>query len=133
LRKLGFRNPGVRLFVNVSGRVLEDQAFLAKLVDFVRGHRALGNRMVLEAAAQDVMKLPAESREQLVSLSRLGFVFSIDHVTDLAVLDPAWLAGMQAQFLKIDAGLLLNGPCAGADRAQFGARVGEHRATRVAT
>lgn len=133
VRKLGLRKPGVRLFVNVSGRVLEDQAFLAKLVDFVRGHRALGNRMVLEAAAQDVMKLPAESREQLVSLSRLGFVFSIDHVTDLAVLDPAWLAGMNVQFVKIDAGLLLNGPCPDADRVQFCARFMEHQIILVAT
>lgn len=133
VRKLGLRRPGVKLFVNISGRVLEDQEFLAELVSFVCAHRGLGTRVVLEATARDILQLPPESREHLATLSRLGFVFSVDHVTDLTVLDPAWLAGNNVQFVKIDANVLLGAPCPADDRAQFFARFEQHNITVIAT
>lgn len=133
VRKLGPRRPGVKLFVNISGRVLEDQEFLAELVSFVCAHRGLGSRVVLEAAARDIIQLKPESQDQLAVLSRLGFVFSVDHVTDLTVLDPAWLAGINVQYVKIDANVLLGAPCPVEDRAQFFARFEEHQISVIAT
>ena len=133
VRKLGLRRPGVKLFVNVSGRVLEDQEFLSELVSFVCAHRGLGNRVVLEAAARDLIQLRPESREQLATLSRLGFAFSVDHVTDLTLLDPAWLAGINVQFVKIDANVLLRGPCPVEDRAEFCTWFEGHQITLIAT
>lgn len=133
VRKLGPRRPGVKLFVNISGRVLEDQEFLAELVSFVCAHRGLGSRVVLEAAARDILSLRPESREQLAVLSRLGFVFSVDHVTDLTVLDPAWLAGINVQYVKIDANVMLGAPCPVEDRAQFFARFQNHQISVIAT
>lgn len=133
VRKLGLRRPSVKLFVNISGRVLEDQEFLSELVSFVCAHRGLGSRVVLEAAARDILQLRQESRDQLATLSRLGFAFSIDHVTDLMVLDPAWLAGINVQFVKIDANVLLGAPCPLEDRVQFFSRFADHQITLIAT
>lgn len=133
VRKLGLRRPGVKLFVNISGQVLEDQGFLPELVDFACAHRGgLSGRVVLEGTQRDLTKVSPASREHLATLSRLGFAFSIDHVTSLNGLDPAWMADMNIQFLKIDADMLLNAPCA-MDREEFLARFASHRVTIIAT
>ncbi|MGK2284700.1 EAL domain-containing protein [Pedomonas sp. V897] len=131
-RKLGPRRPGVKLFVNLSGRVLEDQRFLSDLVKFICAHRGLAIRVALEAAMRDLARLPAGSREHLARLSRLGFTFSIDNVTDPFKLDPAWLADMNVQFVKVDAATLLTAPCP-TDRAAFCARFRERNITLIAT
>lgn len=133
VRKLGVRRPGVKLFVNISGQVLEDQGFLPELVDFACAHRGgLSGRVVLEGALRDMTKVSPASREHLATLSRLGFAFSIDHVTSLNSLDPAWMADMNVQYLKIDADMLLNAPCA-VDRREFLERFASNRITIIAT
>lgn len=132
VRKLGPRRPGVRLFINISGRALEDERFLAGLVTFISSHRELAQRVVLEASARDMAGLSAGSREMLARLARLGCAYSIDHVTDLFALDPAWLAAFNVQFVKIDAPVLLNAPCP-MDRAAYCARLGAQKVTLIAT
>lgn len=132
VRKLGPRRPGVRLFVNLSEAALGDQRFLAELVQFIRAHRELAGRMVLEVAAADVKQITPASWEQLAILGRLGFGFSIDQVTDLAALDPARLASANVQFVKIDAKLLLEGPCP-IDRATFCTVFHRHQINLIAT
>lgn len=107
IRKLGPRRQGVRLFSNLSPAALEDANFLHELVSFMRAHPDLADRLVFELSAENLGRLSPEVRTQLSALARLGFAFSIDHIPNLDSIDPARLAAMNVQYVKINAQVIL--------------------------
>jgi cyclic-di-GMP phosphodiesterase TipF (flagellum assembly factor) len=106
VRQLGPRRPGTKIFLNLSAGSLGDTGFLREFVGFMRQNRALAERLVFEVAAADLPALAGPIQEQLEALAALGFGFSIDRASHLN-LDPAALAALNVQYVKIEAAALM--------------------------
>ncbi len=107
IRRLTARQRDVGVFCNVSMASLTDAQFFPQFVDFMRAHRDLIDQVVFEMpqAAYDAMG-PGEEAS-LSELSRLGFAFSMDHVTSLNF-DFDAMRRRGVRFVKIAPQLLLS-------------------------
>ncbi len=107
IRRLTARQREVGVFCNVSLASLNDTAFFPQFVDFMRAHRDLVDQIVFELpqAAYDAMGAGEEA--SLRELSRLGFAFSMDHVTSLEF-DLEAMRRRGVRFVKVAPSLLLN-------------------------
>ncbi len=106
IRRLTARQRDVGVFCNVSLASLTDAQFFPQFVDFMRAHRDLIDQIVFELpqSAYDAMG-PGEEAS-LAELAKLGFAFSMDHVTSLDFdLDAMRRRGVR--FVKIAPGVLL--------------------------
>lgn len=107
IRRLTARQREVGVFCNVSLASLNDAQFFPQFVDFMRAHRDLIDQIVFELpqSAYDAMG-PGEEAS-LAELSRLGFAFSMDHVTSLDFdLDAMRRRGVR--FVKVSPQILLS-------------------------
>lgn len=106
IRKLGQRKQGTAIFLNLASGSLSDPAFMADFVGFMTAHKELAERLVFEVAADVLPRLDQGIMAQLKILSRAGYTFSIDHVTDLGI-NFSGLADWNVRYVKIEAATLL--------------------------
>ena len=108
IRQLKNRRPGTRFFCNIASAALHDKDFFPQFVDFIEHNLDLANRLVFEFKQEDVANHGVALSRDLKLLGRLGFQFSMDHVTDLRM-DFAALAERHFDYIKIPAKILLSG------------------------
>lgn len=104
---------GQLCFCNIAPSTLEDAGFMRDLLGFLDDHPDLAQRLVLEVQQICWTTMTDESRRLFDGLMRLGCRFSIDAVTDWAILDPDDLAMRGVRFIKIDAADLLKAQLSG--------------------
>ena len=107
IRQLKNRRPGTRFFCNIASAALKDKDFFPQFIDFIEHNLDLANRLVFEFKQEDVANHDAALSRDLKILGRLGFQFSMDHVTDLHI-DFAALAERHFDYIKIPAETLLS-------------------------
>jgi cyclic-di-GMP phosphodiesterase, flagellum assembly factor TipF len=101
------RGIEVGYFINITAQTLRDAAFLNDAVEFLRTHKHLGHLLVLELQYADLENLNANDMAILNALSRTGYGFSIDNVSDaIRVIEDSRITSAFS-FLKIDAKNLL--------------------------
>jgi cyclic-di-GMP phosphodiesterase TipF (flagellum assembly factor) len=105
-RKIGPRKPDVRFFCNISKYSMMDEEFFPQFVDFMMSHEEFTKRFVFEIGQNDYMSLDDKVKDQLASLGRRGFGFSMDHMHDLNI-DYRELGRNHFRFIKYDADPLL--------------------------
>ncbi len=106
IRQLKNRRPGTRFFCNIASAALNDKDFFPQFIDFIEHNLDLANRLVFEFKQEDVANHGVALARDLKLLGRLGFQFSMDHVTDLHM-DFAALAERHFDYIKIPAKTLL--------------------------
>lgn len=106
VRRLLQKDRRIAVFCNLSPRSLSDELFFPGFVDFLSANRDLAGAMIFEISqnAYDT-RTPPQARG-MARLADLGFTFSIDHVTYLA-LDLSDLERSAVRFVKVEGGLLL--------------------------
>jgi cyclic-di-GMP phosphodiesterase TipF (flagellum assembly factor) len=109
LRRLVVRNEDISVFCNISAATIRDPETFAQCFEFLDANRALAGSLVLEFRQGALRDFGAAERDRLLSLHRLGYNFSIDHVTDLRF-DPRELAERGVRYVKVPAALLLAPP-----------------------
>lgn len=83
IRRLTARQRDIGVFCNVSLASLNDAQFFPQFVDFMRAHRDLIDQIVFELPQSAYLAMGPGEEASLIELSRLGFAFSMDHVTTL--------------------------------------------------
>lgn len=103
--RIGDRHPETRLFCNLAQSSLLSDAFRAELIDFMRGHQALSQRIVFEIDAETATALNTEIVADIRALEAMGFAFSVDKVplTELTRIQGAF---RRLGYVKIDADTL---------------------------
>ncbi|RTL48367.1 MAG: EAL domain-containing protein [Bradyrhizobiaceae bacterium] len=107
LRRLQVRSKDVGVFCNVSSATLGNQDVFAQCVDFLEANRALAPSLVFEFKHSTYRNLGPKESENLATLHRLGYSFSVDNVSDLRI-DGRQLADRGVRYIKIPASLLLD-------------------------
>ncbi len=108
LRKMRRANPTAGFFCNISPHTLADRAFFRDFVTFMRQNAELASSIVFEFPQRFMQASDPDLGRDLDALAALGFRFSLDQVTDLA-LDPHALVNQHFAFVKIEVGRLLAG------------------------
>jgi cyclic-di-GMP phosphodiesterase TipF (flagellum assembly factor) len=104
LRRLGPDSvDGV--FCNLSTQSLLDSEFYPELIEFMEENSGLSESLFFEFAEKALLALSPNGLENLNALGRLGFRFSLNHVSDLDI-DYAGLRDNYFRFVKIPASLL---------------------------
>jgi cyclic-di-GMP phosphodiesterase TipF (flagellum assembly factor) len=105
-RRLLSKNREIGLFCNISAATLAEPSSCANFLDLMQANRALAHSLILEFTLAAVRRMGAAQHEALSALSKHGFRFSVDNVTDLR-LEPADLASRGFRFVKTPAALLV--------------------------
>lgn len=121
LRKIRHRNLDLGFVCNISQHTLGDRGFFRDFVAFMQDNAELAASIVFEFPQRAIMDLSENLKRDLEALSRLGFRYSLDQVTDLD-LDAAKLAARNFRFVKVDAARLL-APDSGIDPEALKARL----------
>ena len=103
--------PG-SLFSTMSGESLVSDRFLNRFADTYRQGDTLGSRLVLSFTQGDLRMFSELQWSTLKDMADLGFRFSLEDITDLDF-DFEALAAAGFAFVKLDAGVFLNGLPAG--------------------
>jgi cyclic-di-GMP phosphodiesterase TipF (flagellum assembly factor) len=104
LRRLG-PDSVEGVFCNLSTQSLLDGEFYPELIEFMEENSALSDNLYFEFAEKSLLALSPNGLENLNTLGRLGFRFSLNHVADLDI-DYAGLRDNYFRFVKIPAPLL---------------------------
>ncbi|MBI3452860.1 MAG: EAL domain-containing protein [Rhodospirillales bacterium] len=96
----------VGIFVNISEHTLADTRFFREFVAFMAANQELAPSLVFEFAQAHVARHGEPVMLELERLARLGFRFSMDQVTNIAI-DPEELSERHFRFVKIDVSRLL--------------------------
>ena len=107
IRRLTARQRDVGVFCNVSLASLTDAQFFPQFVDFMRAHRDLIDHVVFEMPQAAYAAMGAGEEASLAELARLGFAFSMDHVTSLDF-DFEAMRRRGVRFVKVTPQLLLS-------------------------
>ncbi|GHF17031.1 hypothetical protein GCM10017044_09230 [Kordiimonas sediminis] len=83
VRRLGPRKPDTRFFCNMSATSMADSEFFPQFVEFMATNNEFSDRLVFEISQDDYKKIDDETLDRLFSLSRHGYAFSMDQITDL--------------------------------------------------
>ena len=106
LRRLHLRSQDVGMFCNVSAMTLGNRDVFAQCLDFLETNRSLAHALVFEFRHEALRGLGPVESENLATLARLGYSFSVDNVTDLRI-DGRALADRGVRYIKVPASLLL--------------------------
>lgn len=101
LRRLGRRRPDTKFFCNLSRHSIADEEFFPQFIDFMATNDEFNHRLVFEIAQDDYELLDDDTLANLDNLSRRGFAFSLDQVTNLDRLDRKTLAGRGFKYIKV--------------------------------
>lgn len=105
--RVGERQPGTRIFCNLSAEALHSDAFRSELTEFMGTHAELARRLVFEMQASTALGLNAEAVADIRELEALGFAFSVDGAT-LTDLGKVYSVFSRLAFAKIDAAALID-------------------------
>jgi len=108
IRRVRQRNADIGFFVNVSARTLNDTAFFRQCVEFLDQNKDLSESLILEFAQDDIDNASEVIQKGLVTLAKMGFSFSVDHVQRLDF-DFGELGKRHFRYLKVAAAELLPG------------------------
>jgi len=108
LRRFGSHSRLKGVFCNLSAQSLLDRDFFPELVEFMEENSALAESLTFQVRQRTVLELGESELVGLKTLGKLGFVYSLDHVSDLDV-DFAGLRDHFFRFVKINANTLLDG------------------------
>lgn len=107
LRRLHLRSQDIGMFCNVSATTLGNRDVFAQCLDFLEANRSLAHALVFEFRHEALRSLGPVESENLATLARLGYSFSVDNVTDLRI-DGRALADCGVRYIKVPASLLLD-------------------------
>lgn len=108
IRRVRQRNADIGFFVNVSARTLNDTSFFRQFVEFLDQNKDLSESLILEFAQDDIDNASEVIQKGLVTLAKMGFSFSVDHVQRLDF-DFGELGRRHFRYLKVAAAELLPG------------------------
>ncbi|MEO0466522.1 MAG: EAL domain-containing protein [Pseudomonadota bacterium] len=107
VRRLHRKDRRVGVFCNISGTSLDDDQFFPFFLDFISQHRDLSGAVIFEMRADRFEQRSRQMRENMDKLAALGFRFSLDHASTLA-LDLPRLQDAGVRFVKFDGGQLID-------------------------
>lgn len=107
VRRLSERDRRVGVFCNISTHSLIDEQFFPHFLEFMRENRDLSGALIFEIPSDRFENRSRELRAAMEKLTALGFRFSIDHATDLA-LDLPRLQDAGVRFVKMKGGDLID-------------------------
>lgn len=113
VRKAQRHKHNLGFFCNISTQTLSDRAFFHEFIEFMAQHRDLASQLIFEFTEEDIAANWDEVAQDLHSLGRLGFYFSMDRVRGVD-LDPDQLARRRFKYLKLEAATLLHSGASGA-------------------
>lgn len=105
IRETERRQHAIGFFSNISPATLNDSEFMRQFLQFMDQNRTLVPKLVFELSQADWAAVDAPARERIAPLARMGFRFSMDKVTDLAI-DLDKLARAHVRYLKLDRALV---------------------------
>lgn len=107
LRRLLETSRDIGVFCNISVHTLQDDEFFPQFLEFMENQTDLSGRLIFEFGQETIDMCGPMELANLRRLSGLGFKFSIDRVTTLA-LDPNFLRDRGFRFAKVPAEVLLD-------------------------
>ncbi|NUB05147.1 EAL domain-containing protein [Azospirillum sp. Vi22] len=107
IRETERRQHAIGFFCNMSAATLSDAAFMRQFLDLLARNQTLVPKLVFELSQQELRAGGAVTMGILSQLSRIGFRFSMDRVSDLDI-DVDALLRHEIRYLKLDCTLLLD-------------------------
>ncbi|UKJ71908.1 EAL domain-containing protein [Azospirillum brasilense] len=107
IRETERRQHAIGFFCNMSAATLSDAAFMRQFLDLLAQNPTLVPKLVFELSQQELRAGGAVMMGILSQLSRIGFRFSMDRVSDLDI-DLDSLLRHEIRYLKLDCTLLLD-------------------------
>lgn len=107
VRKAQSQRHDVGFFCNISIHTLQDRAFFKEFIAFMIANSELSHNLIFEFSQADFDSLWLDIEPDLERLAQLGFVFSMDRVTDLDF-DYNILTQRHVKFVKADIESLLS-------------------------
>lgn len=112
IRETERRQHAIGFFANISAATLADAEFMRQFLNMMAQNHALVPKLVFELSQHAVNAGGAVTMGILSQLARLGFRFSMDQVTDLAI-DLDRLLRHEFRCIKLDRALVLDPANAG--------------------
>ncbi|MFN3912091.1 EAL domain-containing protein [Hyphomonas sp.] len=106
VRRLAERDRRVGVFCNIASASLEDPALFPLFLAFMTENRDLSGAVIFELRADKFEQRSPVMRANMEKLAALGFRFSIDHATSLA-LDLSRLQAAGVRFVKMNGSQLI--------------------------
>ena len=106
VRSLGPRSPDMRFLCNMSRYSVMDEEFFPQFIDFMATNSEFAERLVFEISQDDYKSMDSDHLERIFALSRHGYQFSLDNVTDMDF-DFLHLSRRNFRFIKADVDTLL--------------------------
>ena len=116
-RQLGKDPAAAPLAVNVAVSSLEDERFVAWLLQHLREARGIEGRLSLEFSERELLPIMDQLRPILDTLRSIGVGFGLDHF-GRSFADFGYLKTLKPDYVKLDGGYL-PGICEDADRQFF--------------
>ncbi|CAO3448756.1 hypothetical protein [Azospirillum argentinense] len=107
IRETERRQHAIGFFCNMSAATLSDAEFMRQFLDLLARNQTLVPKLVFELSQQELRAGGAVTMGILSQLSRIGFRFSMDRVSDLDI-DVDALLRHDIRYLKLDCALLLD-------------------------
>ncbi|HYF87760.1 EAL domain-containing protein [Azospirillum sp.] len=107
IRETERRQHAIGFFANISAATLADAEFMRQFLNMMAQNHALVPKLVFELSQHDLRAGGAVTMGILSQLARLGFRFSMDQVTDLAI-DVDRLLRHEFRCIKLDRALVLD-------------------------
>ncbi|GAA4250846.1 EAL domain-containing protein [Azospirillum formosense] len=107
IRETERRQHAIGFFCNMSAATLSDAAFMRQFLDLLARNQTLVPKLVFELSQQELRAGGTVTMGILSQLSRIGFRFSMDRVSDLDI-DVDALLRHEIRYVKLDCGLLLD-------------------------
>lgn len=106
VRQLRERGDMTAVFCNMSAHSIMDSNFFDQFLAYMEQNTDLASQLIIELSQGTLMRLGEPEQKNLMSLSALGFRFSMDRVTSLKF-DMPRLKAFGFCFIKVPAMLLL--------------------------
>lgn len=107
VRKLNERDADTGVFCNISANSLLDSDFFPQFIEYMEHNKHLAEQLVFEFSQATINGCGPIEQASLMALSRLGFRFSMDQVTDIN-LDYRRLYELNIRYVKIAANVLVS-------------------------
>ncbi len=107
VRRLAKQDRKVGIFCNISLGSLADEGFFPQFIEFLGENRDTANGLIFELGQAAFEARGSVEARNMAKLADLGFSFSLDKVTDLA-LDFTDLARSDVKFIKVSGKVLLD-------------------------
>ncbi|MEQ9520643.1 MAG: EAL domain-containing protein [Parvibaculum sp.] len=106
VRKLNERDADTGVFCNISANSLLDSDFFPQFIEYMEHNKHLAEQLVFEFSQATISGIGPIEQASLMALSRLGFRFSMDQVTDINF-DYRKLYELNIRYVKISVNVLV--------------------------